>query len=79
MANGPGKRNLELARVGGAAHRRMLGAQATEGELSRVGGAAHRALGAARTPAERKRIQRMLGMIQKPTTAGTSKFGKFDI
>lgn len=73
------QRNLELARVGGEAHRRMLGAQATERELSRVGGEAHRTLGAARTPGELKRIRRLLGMDQRPTTAGTSRFGEFDI
>ena len=77
--NLPDQTYNELARVGGKAHRRMVGAQATEGELSRVGGAAHRALGGARTPGELKRIRRLLGMNQHPTTAGTSRFGEFDI
>lgn len=74
MANGPKK--LLGGQAGKAGRRKSpLGAQVSENEERALG----RAFGGARTPAERERLRRMLGMIKNPTTAGTSRFGEFDI
>ena len=55
--------------------KKLLGAQVSENEEK----ALSRAFGGARTSAERKRLRRMLGMRKNPTTAGTERFGDFNV
>ena len=58
------------------AAREALGAQVSDQERRAIERAE---LGAAVTRPEKRRLRRMLGMTQRPTRAGTSRYGDVEV
>ena len=71
-----GGKKFPYTPAGMDAAREALGAQVSDQERRAIERAE---LGAAVTRPERRRLSRMLGMTQRPTRAGTSRYGDVEV